>query len=133
MRRVFSRFGEVVDVQHQSASKVLVTMLEIPQALFAQQYLNFSLLPASDAYLKVRLLTEEENIASKPAPLQAPTREPFGETRKGENQSVAFSSSCTSQNKFTCRYEIQIPNDNGFQVARRIIGFRVSLPGSSCL
>lgn len=31
---------------------------------------------------------------------------------------------CTSMNKFTCRFDIQIPNESGFRVARRIIGFK---------
>ena len=85
VRRVFSRFGEVTGVLQQSPSKLVVTMLEIPQALFAQQYLNFYLLPASDAYLKVRMMTAEENIETRQAPLEPPQREPFGETKKGEN------------------------------------------------
>jgi hypothetical protein len=29
---------------------------------------------------------------------------------------------CVSLNKFTCRFEAQIPYDNGFKVARKIIG-----------
>ena len=43
-----------------------------------------------------------------------------------QKQSIHFNINvkCTSMNKFTCRYEIQIPNENGFKVAKRIIGYK---------
>jgi hypothetical protein len=35
-----------------------------------------------------------------------------------------LTSKCTSMKKFTCRFEIQIPNEPQFRVARKIIGFK---------
>ena len=37
-----------------------------------------------------------------------------------------FNSKCTSMNKFTCRFDIQIPNESEFRVARKIIGYKGS-------
>lgn len=47
-----------------------------------------------------------------------------------ENSSSAYNGcssvnpKCTSMNKFTCRFDIQIPNESDFRVARKIIGYK---------
>jgi hypothetical protein len=36
----------------------------------------------------------------------------------------AINTKCTSMNKFTCRFDIQIPNESEFRVAKKIIGYK---------
>lgn len=47
----------------------------------------------------------------------------FSGVTKGQN-CVDRNLKCTSMKKFTCRYDIQIPNESQFRVARKIIGFK---------
>jgi hypothetical protein len=41
-----------------------------------------------------------------------------------EKMQILGNSKCTSMKKFTCRFDIQIPNEPKFRVARKIIGYK---------
>ena len=41
-----------------------------------------------------------------------------------ENMQILGNPKCTSMKKFTCRFDIQIPNEPKFRVARKIIGYK---------
>ena len=110
VRRVFSRFGEVECFEQKAANLVVVTMRDACEALQAQQFLNFYQLPKSHAFLRARFLVQNE-MHGIGASLQYSNRAhaaPLTGARKGEKGAAAepktecFSSSCTSQNKFTC-------------------------------
>jgi hypothetical protein len=48
-------------------------------------------------------------------------------SNNSNNNEDSTSDNCLHTGKYTCKYEIQIENDNEFQVARRLIGSKVKL------
>jgi hypothetical protein len=50
-----------------------------------------------------------------------------GYEEDGKSYAISASDKCLVNGKYTCKFEIQIENDNEFQVARRLIGAKVFL------
>ena len=66
-------------------------------------------------------LAEISNFGNNEGYQDVPTS--FAGVASGQNP-VDRNLKCTSMKKFTCRYDIQIPNESQFRVARKIIGFK---------
>jgi len=100
--KVFQSFGEVKSLR-VIENTALILFKDITSAYFAHKILNGRELPGFEARLTIDWYTSQE--------VRLPLREI---TEPKEN------------NKYTCRFNIQIENDKDFQVARRLIGAKGS-------
>ena len=100
--RVFSVYGEICSVQVKN-TEAFIVFEDLVSAYFAQKTLDGRLLQNSN--LTLHVLWREE----------APEPQTWDESFDlyGDNSS-----------KFTCRFDVQIPNERDFQVARRLIGLK---------
>lgn len=138
---IFSRFGKVMNVILKPDGKAFIVFNEISHALFAQKSLNSQYLPDIQANIRVEWVTAFEyedlfnlkkgealNQINNPQEFHKESKlfEKLQEKEENINENSTFKFQTSIAVKFTCRYEIQIENDKDFQVARKIIGSKVS-------
>jgi len=133
---VFSHFGPVESVKIVTKSMALVKYKDIVSAWSAQQSLHNYCLPNLQAKLSVRYYVQNEEHQ-----VQKPNIERSSSPKEWESKGNCFNSNGASATafverrsqvemanaKYTCRYDIQIENDKEFQVARKLIGAKVTL------
>jgi len=113
LQALFSYFGDIAKIQilSQKKNSANITFVSIVSAFFAQQVLHEYYLPQYSATLFLRW-TERNDSPVK------------GYTTKANIKSLKHISEDHSPHykKYTCRFEVQIENDQKYQVSRRLIG-----------
>lgn len=115
LEKVFERFGHVKSVSMTRHNVAHVKMNSYNELNSAINFLNFRELK-SQAKLTVKWVFDDVKEVQKAIS--------HDETFLLQHQQTKINAKCTSMNKFTCKYEVQIPTNTSFQTARKIIGFR---------
>ncbi len=111
IRNLFSQFGAVeMVVMHPTArNSAQILMSSVVAAFFAQQTLHLHYLEPYSAWVYLRWCDEDEFAR--------------GDSRSSEESlGRADSRGETEGTKYTCRFDVQIENDEEYRVSRKLIG-----------